>query len=188
MARIPFPEPTTTLGRIARWYSIKKYGIEIEPVQAALNNPQVLMAIGRMERSIPKWKALSPTLQALAIMASASAIGCSWCMDFGYWEFHNQGVDPRKLRDIPRWHDSDVYSPIERNVLAYAEAMTVTPPAVTDEMVEELRTELSDNQLIELTALIAIENQRSRINSALGFTSQGFKERCELDPSLSSTR
>jgi hypothetical protein len=31
--------------------------------------------------------------------------------------------------------DSDLYTPLERRVLAYAEAMTATPPEVTDEMV-----------------------------------------------------
>jgi alkylhydroperoxidase family enzyme len=67
-------------------------------------------------------------------------------------------------------------------VLEYAEAMTATPPTVTDELVESLRKDLSDEQLVELTALVALENQRSRTNAALGLTSQGFKEFCELRP------
>jgi hypothetical protein len=30
--------------------------------------------------------------------------------------------------------------------------------------------------------MIAVENQRSRFNTALGLTSQGFSDRCELAP------
>ena len=45
---------------------------------------------------------------------------------------------------------------------------------------EELRRHLSDAQLVELTAIVAVENLRSRINSALGLTGQGFTDRSEL--------
>ena len=48
------------------------------------------------------------------------------------------------MRDVPRWRDSDVYTDLERQVMAYAEAVTATPPAVTDEMVAGLRRELDD--------------------------------------------
>ena len=65
-------------------------------------------------------------------------------------------------------------------VMAYAEAATATPPTVTDEMVEGLRRQLDDAALVELTMMIAVENVRSRFNSALGLTSQGFKDRCEI--------
>ena len=65
-------------------------------------------------------------------------------------------------------------------MLAYAEAMTVTPPAVTDEMAEELRADLGDDGLAELTMMVAVENQRSRFNAALGLWSQGFSESCRV--------
>jgi alkylhydroperoxidase family enzyme len=51
---------------------------------------------------------------------------------------------------------------------------------VTDEMVAGLRRQLDDAQLVELTMMVAVENIRSRFNSALGLTSQGFKDRCEI--------
>jgi alkylhydroperoxidase family enzyme len=114
-------------------------------------------------------------------MAAAATIGCAWCLDFGYWEATvNHAVPAAKIRAAADWRDSDVFSEVERLVLEYAEAMTATPPGVTDEMVEALRGHLSETQLVELTAIIAVENLRSRINSALGLTAQGFKDRCEL--------
>ena len=47
-------------------------------------------------------------------------------------------------------------------------------------MVAELRRSLDDAQLVELTMMISVENSRSRFNSALGLTSQGFRDRCEI--------
>jgi alkylhydroperoxidase family enzyme len=64
--------------------------------------------------------------------------------------------------------------------MAYAEAMTTTPLEVTDEMVAGLLQHLDEAQLVELTMMISVENSRSRFNSALGLTSQGFKDRCEI--------
>jgi alkylhydroperoxidase family enzyme len=64
--------------------------------------------------------------------------------------------------------------------MAYAEAMTTTPLGVTDEMVAGLRQELDDAALVQLTMMVAVENVRSRFNSAPGLTSQGFRNRCEI--------
>jgi alkylhydroperoxidase family enzyme len=180
MARISLDHPPTLFYRLAEWYSRRTYGAVLDPGRAMAHNRKVLLTYVRFAKSVEKWHALDPTLEALAVMASAANIGCSWCMDFGFWETTRKGVDPAKLRDVPRWRDSDVYTDLEQKVMAYAEAATATPPAVTDEMVADLRRHLGDAALVELTMMIAVENQRSRFNSALGLTSQGFTERCEI--------
>ena len=51
-----------------------------------------------------------------------------------------------------------MFTPLERDVLEYAEAMTQTPPAVTDEMSERLLDQLGAPALVELTAFIAAAN------------------------------
>jgi alkylhydroperoxidase family enzyme len=180
MARIPLDPPRTLLYRLAEWYSRRTYGAVPDPGAAMAHNPRVLLSTLRHEQSLARWQRLDPTLKALAEMASAATVGCSWCMDFGYWMSTRRGIDPAKLRDVPRWRDSTVYTDVERQVLAYSEAMSTTPPAVTDEMVAGLREHLDDAALVELTMMVAVENSRSRFNSALGLTSQGFRDRCEI--------
>ena len=179
-ARISLTPPRTPLYRLAEWYARRTYGVVPDPLPAMGHNLRVLSTDLRFEMSLARWKRLDPTLKALAVMASAVSIGCSWCVDFGYWETTNRGIDPVKMRDVPQWRDSEVYTDLERQVMAYAEAVTATPPAVTDEMVAGLRRELDDAQLVELTMMVAVENVRSRFNSSLGLTSQGFKDRCEI--------
>ena len=87
-----------------------------------------------------------------------------------------------KAREVPRWRESDVFTPLERDVLEYAEAMTQTPPAVTDELSERLLDQLGAPALLELTAFIAAANMASRTNVALGIESQGFSAACGLPP------
>jgi AhpD family alkylhydroperoxidase len=179
-ARISLDPPRTLVYRLAEWYSRRSWGVVADPLAAMGHNPRVLLTDARFETSLKRWNKLDPTLKALAVMAAAVSIGCSWCVDFGYWISTEEGVDPAKLRDVPRWRDSDRYTDLEWQVMAYAEAVTATPLEVTDEMVAGLRQHLDDAQLVELTMMIAVENVRSRFNSALGLTSQGFKDRCEI--------
>ena len=152
-----------------------------------LHHKPVLKAVMSFEQKVQKWDALDPDLKSYAEMASAGVIGCSWCMDFGYFKAHNDGLDVAKLREVPRWRESEVFTPLEREVLGYAEAMTVTPPTVTDEMVARLLDQLGEQAVVELTQMIALENMRSRFNSAAGLQSQGYSDVCELPLAQPST-
>jgi alkylhydroperoxidase family enzyme len=187
MARISLTPRRSLLLRATEWYSKRVYGKVLDPARALAHNPRVLWTDLRFEQSVAKWKNLDPTLKTLAVMASAASIGCSWCMDFGHWESQRHGMDVRKLQGVPMWRDSDVYAPLERDVMEYAEAMTANPPRVEDELAKRLLTALGEAAFVELTAMVAVENLRSRMNSALGLTSQGFKDHCESPAGRRST-
>jgi alkylhydroperoxidase family enzyme len=181
MARISLDPPRTLGYRLGARLSRRRYGVMLEPGAAIGHNIPVGRSYAIFELQVERWRRLDRRLKDLAVMAAAATIGCAWCLDFGYWETTvNHGVPAAKIRAVPNWRDSELFTLLERSVLEYAEAMTATPPGVTDEMVTALREHLDEAQLVELTAIIAVENLRSRINSALGLTAQGFKDRCEL--------
>jgi AhpD family alkylhydroperoxidase len=180
MARISLDPPKTLTYRIGARFARRRYGVMLDPGAALAHNMTVGRSYALFELGVERWRSLDRGLKDLAVMATAAAIGCAWCLDFGYWEATvKHEVPAEKIRAVPHWRDSEVFNGLERLVLEYAEAMTDTPPSVTDEMVEGLRAQLSDAELVELTAIVAVENLRSRINSALGLTAQGFKDRCE---------
>jgi AhpD family alkylhydroperoxidase len=180
LARVPLDEPRDLLGRLLAWYARRTYGDVPDNGLALLHHKPVLRALLGFERRVDKWDRLDPDLKVLAQMGSAAAIGCSWCLDFGYFAAHSKGLRVDKLKEVPRWRESEVFTPVERRVLEYAEAMTATPPTVTDAMADALRADLGVDGFLELTMMVAVENERSRLNSALGLTSQGFADRCEL--------
>jgi alkylhydroperoxidase family enzyme len=84
------------------------------------------------------------------------------------------GADEEKIRQVPTWRDSDLFSDMERAALEYAERMTVTGDKVGDELWARLRGHFSEAQMVELTAAVALENFRSKFNVPLGVEAQGF--------------
>jgi AhpD family alkylhydroperoxidase len=180
MARISLEPPPTLSYRIGVWFLRRRFGEVLEPFKAMGHHKQVARAYGTLEQRAVNWQRLDVKIKDLADLAVAVKIGCSWCMDFGYWVLHTHGIPREKIEALPRWRDSNLFDPLERLVLEYAEAMTDTPPTVDDELVKGLLHHLDEAQLVELTMIICMENIRSRFNSAIGLTGQGFKDRCEL--------
>ena len=84
------------------------------------------------------------------------------------------GATDDKIRQVPTWRDSELFSTMEKDALEYAEKMTITGEKVTDELWGRLRGHFTEAQLVELTAAVAIENFRSKFNVPLGVEAQGF--------------
>jgi alkylhydroperoxidase family enzyme len=84
------------------------------------------------------------------------------------------GASDEKIRQIPTWRESELFSPMEQDALEYAERMTITGQKVTDELWARLRGHFTEAQLVELTAAVALENFRSKFNVPLGVEAQGF--------------
>ena len=74
------------------------------------------------------------------------------------------------------WAASDEFSALEKLCLQLADAMTMTPVVVDDELFSALSEHFDAAQLVELTGMIAWENFRARQNRALGIESDGFSE------------
>lgn len=84
------------------------------------------------------------------------------------------GLSSEKLLALADHASSPLFDDRERAALAYADAMSSTPPAVDDALYARLRQHFTDDALVELTTLIAWENASSRFNRALGIEAQGL--------------
>jgi AhpD family alkylhydroperoxidase len=178
--RIP-PAPINGIyGAIVKRFSKKLLGEVPEPMGVYFHNRPVLKAFLAVSGKSQKWSACDENLKSLAHMAVAAQVGCSWCLDFGYFHAHNEGLDERKASQVPVWRTSDVFTPLERDVLEFAEAMTATPPFVTDEQFARLLVQLGEPAMVELTTQIALANLYTRSNVAMGIESQGFSAACEF--------
>lgn len=180
--RIPKAELTGVYGAMVKRMSRKMLGDVAEPVQVAWHNRKVLNFSFSVGRKSQKWDQCDENLKSFAHMAVSSLVGCSFCLDLGYFMAHNEGLDVARAREVPRWRQSEVFTPLERDAMEYAEAMTQTTPTVTDELSARLLAALGPAAMVELTAYIALANFVTRFNSACGIESQGFAASCGLQP------
>ena len=84
------------------------------------------------------------------------------------------GASDEKIRQVPEWRASALFSAMERDALEYAERVTITGEKVDDDLFGRLRGHFTESQIVELTAAVALENFRSKFNPALGIEAQGF--------------
>ncbi len=180
--RVPATEITGIYGTLLKTMSRRIFGQVPEGAGVMWHHPAVLKDSMAFGRKVDSWDRLDPNLASFAAMAAAGVIGCSFCLDLHYFMTHDRGLDEAKAREVPRWRQSTAFTPLERRVMEYAEAMSQTPPAVTDEMSAPLLEELGAPALVELTARIGVMNMTARGNVALGIRSQEFSASCGLPP------
>lgn len=180
--RIPPAEITGFKGMLIKRFATKMMGQVPSSIGVYWHNQKVLMSLSGLGGKVKKWDTCDEQLKTFAHMAVASYVGCTWCLDFNYFEARNKDLDLAKAREVPRWRESSAFTPLERDVMEYAEAMSEGVPTVTDEMSAGLLKQLGAAALIELTAVIAFANFTTRGNVALGIESDGFAAACGLAP------
>ncbi|KAF5992408.1 carboxymuconolactone decarboxylase family protein [Streptomyces sp. WAC00263] len=174
--RVPKAELPVELREIM----IKQLGTVPEPVEVLWNHPELAEANQEFSAKVASWDAADASLKTFAHMAVAAQVGCSWCLDVNYFHALNQNLDLTKASQVPRWRQSEVFTPLERDVMEYAEAMTNTPTTVTDELSARLLDRLGPAAMVELTVFIGFANFATRCNTAHGITSQGYSDACEI--------
>ena len=97
------PELTQTM--------IEQLGAVPEPVEVMWHNPAVARAGLSFGATVSEWDAADESLKSFAHMAVAAQVGCSWCLDIGYFQANNQNLDLAKASQVPRWRESEVFTP-----------------------------------------------------------------------------
>jgi alkylhydroperoxidase family enzyme len=177
MSRIP-AAPAAAVGPIGRAiyrYAVRRFGVVPEPLAVAGWHRGLMRAMvltGLIHRRTAH--VLPVSVSDLAVYRVAVNVGCSWCVDFGTMLQRLRGLDIDRLRNIDGYATDPAYSAEERLALAYADAMSAQPMAVTDELVAQVVDRFGRDGALELTHVIALEDQRARFNHALGIADQGF--------------
>jgi len=95
-------------------------------------------------------------------------------MDINSSRGMSHGASLEKLQAVEKFRESRLFGPAETAALAFAEAVTATPTAVTDAVFEPLRSHFTVPQIVELAVTIATEHFRAKFNTALGIQAQGL--------------
>ncbi len=153
-----------------------------EPFAVTAHHTKIALGYGAFELAADRSSKVDDKLKILGELKAALMAGCEFCIDIGTMLSRRAGVTEQQLRELTSFRDSDAFTPLEKLVIEYAEGMTKTPVDVPEEVFAALREHLDEEQLVELTALIALENYRARFNWAFGIGSQGFTREGDFCP------
>ena len=150
-------------------------GTGMEPVEVWAHQPKMMMGMGKFNQAVRKGKSVDERLKNLLELKGAQMIGCEYCVDLGSQICRNSGLSDDELLALPRYRASDLFTEREKLALDYAVAVMRTPVEVTDELFARMNEHFSDEQLVEITALLTLVNI-DRFNAAFGIGSAGFSD------------
>lgn len=101
---------------------------------------------------------------------------CAYCLDMHSKDLRAAGETEQRLYMISAWRESPVYTDRERAALAWAEAVTVvTDGFVPDEVYNHVRSQFSEEEIIDLTMAVITINTYNRLNVAFRTPAGGYQ-------------
>src|SRR3984885_3176581 len=147
----------------------------IEPVEIWARQPKMMAGMGKFQQAVRKGHTVDERLKYLVELKGAQMIGCEFCVDLGSQICRNSGLSDEVLLALPRYRQSELFSEREKLALDYTVGVMRTPVEVTDELFARVKEHFSNEQLVEITALLTVVNL-DRFNAAFGIGSAGFSE------------
>ena len=107
---------------------------------------------------------IEPRLKALIDLRVSQMNGCAYCIDLHSTQARAVGEDQQRLDCLPTWRECLFFDARERAALAWAEAITnIATTGAPDALFASLQAEFSAEQIVDLTAIIALMNAWNRI-------------------------
>ncbi|MBU3063578.1 carboxymuconolactone decarboxylase family protein [Nocardia sp. NEAU-G5] len=150
-------------------------GSGIEPMEIWAYQPKMMIGMGRFNQAIRKHRTIDARLANLVELKGSQLIGCEYCLDLGSQICRNSGLNDPELLALPNFRTSELFTDREKVALEYTIAVMRTPVEVTDELFARMQEHFTNEQLVEITALLTLVNL-DRLNAAFGIGSAGFSE------------
>jgi AhpD family alkylhydroperoxidase len=159
--------------------SLNFFGRVITPSLVMAHRPEILLAHAKLGQAISASTVVEGRLKTMVSVRAAQMVGCPFWVDINSAVGRGTGITDEQLETLAAFETSPHFDDREKAVLRYAEGMTRTPADVPDAVFAEIQALFSTEQIVELTAAIALENFRARFNCALKIESDSL---CMLPP------
>lgn len=154
--RDPVAEPGTATGTPGDWWTVYA------------NSPDVLdhACRGFGLYASPDRK-LSAELRELGQTRAGWLVGSQFVYSQHCKSCRGLGFSEEKIEALKAWEVSDLFSPIERALLAYTDALVLGHGRVDEAIFDALREELDDEQILEFTYITVMYSGHAIISRAL---------------------
>jgi AhpD family alkylhydroperoxidase len=144
-------------------------------MQARLNAyelaPEVTQAGARLQEAIEATGVDKKLIDLIKIRVS-QINGCAYCLHMHTRDALAHGETEVRIFLLSAWRESRLFTPRERAVLAYTEALThVAERGAPEALFSELQRHVSELELVGLCNAIAMINYWNRVAIGLGYVS-----------------
>ena len=161
--------------KIFFWNQRRRYGQVLEPAKLWGRTPKVFSALALLYGALDrKSSPIEPLLRSLITVRVSQINWCQFCVDINSMMVLKRGSSEAKLADLSQFATSFLFTEREKAALGYAEKVTFSDTQVSAEDREKLSLHFTEDEIIELTGLIAFQNMSSKFNAALDVQPQGF--------------
>lgn len=150
-------------------FSRKSLGFVPNSLLIMQRKPKLVKAFSQLSQAI--WDPngdVDRGFKRLVGHVASRAAGCMYCMAHTAEGSLHYGVEERKLAAVWEYRTSPLFSEAERVALDFALAAASVPNDVTDAMLAEMRKHWSENQIVEITAVVAYFGFLNRWNDTMG--------------------
>jgi alkylhydroperoxidase family enzyme len=110
---------------------------------------------------------LDPVLRELGQCRAGWARGSQFVFSQHCKQMRALGMDEEKITSVPHWQTADCYSPLERAVLAYTDALVLGGGRVPDGVFDVLKGHLPDKEILQLTYITCMYDMHATMSRAL---------------------
>jgi AhpD family alkylhydroperoxidase len=126
-------------------------------------NPTAYRAMLQLEQYV-RGSGIHPTLLELIKIRASQINGCAFCIDMHTKDARLRGETEQRIYALNSWRETPFFTPEERAVLAFTEAVTlIADDHVSDALYEEVSQYFSPEQIANLMMAIVTINGWNRI-------------------------
>lgn len=166
MARIPYADPSQPQAVPVADRIMQERGSVLHLYQMLLHSPPLAEGWLTFLTAIRQKLPLPGDLRELVIMRVAILNGAPYEAEQHAPIALAEGLSQAQLDALADWQDAQVYTPLQRDILALTDAMT-RDIQVPEERIRVLREQLGEQMLVETVATIGAYNMVSRFLEAL---------------------
>jgi alkylhydroperoxidase family enzyme len=164
--RDPVAQPGTSTGTPGNWWTV--FALVPDCLRHAIDGFRFYRDPGRL---------LDPRLRELGQTRAGFARGSQFVYSQHCKSCRAVGLPEQKIQAIGHWQVSDEFTPVERAVLAYTDALVLEGGRVQDALFDSLKQYLSDEEILELTYITALYDMHAVMSRALRLEYDDVDER-----------
>lgn len=164
--RDPVTQPGTDTGTPGNWWTV--FALVPDCLEHAVKGFQFYRDPARK---------LDPRLRELGQTRAGYSRGSQFVYSQHCKSCRSVGLSEEKVQAIAHWQVSDVFSALERAVLAYTDALVLEGGRVAEAVFEQLQANLSDEEILELTYTTALYEMHAVMSRALRLEYDDIDER-----------